>query len=126
MGHFLDAGEHFGQAAAMLLYGKTQMVEHEELFFDFDNHWQELLDQIDHEKEATRLAAGETEAAFADAVAGMTNDAAQCSGGESGEDDTPRFKKVALTEEEKADLQKRQRDLRKANKKAVKQENKAK
>merc|ERR1719464_1722061 len=27
------------------------MVEHEELFFDFDNHWQELLDQIDHEKD---------------------------------------------------------------------------
>ena len=51
MGHFLDSGEHFGQAAAMLLYGKTQMVEHEELFFDFDNHWQELLDQIDHEKD---------------------------------------------------------------------------
>ena len=51
MGHFLDAGEHFGQASAMLLYGKTQMVEHEELFFDFDNHWQELLDQIDHEKD---------------------------------------------------------------------------
>ena len=51
MGHFLDSGEHFGQAAAMLLYGKTQMVEHEELFFDFDNHWQALLDQIDHEKD---------------------------------------------------------------------------
>jgi hypothetical protein len=51
MGHFLDAGEHFGQAAAMLLYGKTQMVDHEELFFDFDNHWQELLDQIDVEKD---------------------------------------------------------------------------
>lgn len=43
MGHFLDAGEHFGQAAAMLLYGKTQMVDHEELFFDFDT--------IDQEKE---------------------------------------------------------------------------
>lgn len=51
MGHFLDGGEHFGQAAAMLLYGKTQMVDHEELFFDFDNHWQELLDQIDVEKD---------------------------------------------------------------------------
>ena len=32
-----DAG--IGQAAAMLLYGKTQMVDHEELFYDFDNHW---------------------------------------------------------------------------------------
>jgi hypothetical protein len=51
MGKWLDAGEHFGQAAAMMLYGKTQMVDHEELFFDFDNHWQELLDQIDHEKD---------------------------------------------------------------------------
>jgi hypothetical protein len=51
MGHFLDGGEHFGQAAAMLLYGKTQMVDHEELFFDFDNHWQSLLDQIDVEKD---------------------------------------------------------------------------
>ena len=51
MGHFLDSGEHLGQAAAMLLYGKTQMVEHEELFFDFDNHWQALLDEIDHEKD---------------------------------------------------------------------------
>ena len=39
MGKWLDAGEHFGQAAAMLLYGKTQMVDHEELFFDFGNHW---------------------------------------------------------------------------------------
>ena len=39
MGKWLDAGEHFGQAAAMLLYGKTQMVDHEELFYDFDNHW---------------------------------------------------------------------------------------
>ena len=39
MGKWVDAGEHFGQAAAMILYGKTQMVDHEELFFDFDNHW---------------------------------------------------------------------------------------
>ena len=39
MGKWLDAGEHFGQAAAMVLYGKTQMVDHEELFYDFDNHW---------------------------------------------------------------------------------------
>lgn len=51
LGHWVDSGEHFGQAAAMLLYGKTQMVQHDELFFDFDNHWQELLDQIDVEKE---------------------------------------------------------------------------
>ena len=51
MGKWLDAGEHFGQAAAMLLYGKTQMTDHDELFFDFGNHWQELLDQIDHEKD---------------------------------------------------------------------------
>ena len=48
---WLDSGEHFGQAAAMILYGKTQMVDHEELFFDFDNHWQQLVDQIDHEKD---------------------------------------------------------------------------
>jgi hypothetical protein len=27
------------------------MVEHEELFVDFDNHWHELLDQIDHDKD---------------------------------------------------------------------------
>ena len=27
------------------------MVDHEELFYDFDNHWQQLLDQIDHEKD---------------------------------------------------------------------------
>ena len=39
MGKWLDAGEHFGQAAAMLLYGKTQMVDHDELFYDFGNHW---------------------------------------------------------------------------------------
>ena len=51
LGKWLDAGEHFGQASAMLLYGKTQMVDHEELFYDFDNHWQELLDQIDLEKD---------------------------------------------------------------------------
>ena len=25
--------------SGMLLYGKTQMVDHEELFYDFDNHW---------------------------------------------------------------------------------------
>ena len=37
MGHFLDADEHFGQATAVLLYGRTQTVEYEERFVDFDN-----------------------------------------------------------------------------------------
>ena len=32
-------GDGYGQASAMILYGKTQMVDHEELFYDFDNHW---------------------------------------------------------------------------------------
>ena len=51
MANWVDAGEHFGQAAAMILYGKTQMVEHEELFYDFDNHWQQLVDLVDKEKD---------------------------------------------------------------------------
>ena len=36
-GHFLDADENYGQATAVLLYGRTQTVEHEERFVDFDN-----------------------------------------------------------------------------------------
>ncbi len=37
MGHFLDADEHFEKGTAVLLYGRTQTVDHEERFVDFDN-----------------------------------------------------------------------------------------
>ena len=76
------------------------------------------------------MAAGETEADFANAIAGMTaGGAAGCdedSEEDSEEDSKPRHVKVALTEEERAQVLQNQRDLRKANKKAVKQENKVK